>query len=217
MRIFYRISKYLSSNPNPLGKNKEYINKECLFSFLAAFGHMEHEITFIVDSLDPEWVTKHLEPYGKIVYEHGKVETLYKAYDIVCESIHDNENVLLCEDDYMWRPDAGIITRAVDELSLVSPYDHPGHYTEERFKFEPKQMRLVDGHIYRSAPSNTHTFACKAWYIKQNIDLCKQYGLRDHEMFQSIGVQLWVSVPSLATHLVTGLIAPGFDLKTLLS
>lgn len=210
MRVLYRISPFLSSNPNPLGKDKEFINLKCLNSFLNAFTHNEHNITFIVDSLEDEWVDKHLKPYGNIERTRGQFAGLELAYDIVCREIHDNENVLLCEDDYLWRK--GNLEQALDELYLISPYDHPGHYIEDRFKFEPKQMRLVGDQVYRSAPSNTHTFACKAWVIKQNIDAFKSYQLRDHELFSSLGVQMWVPTPSIATHLVTGLIAPGFKI-----
>jgi len=36
MKAFYRISPFLSSNPNPLGRDKEVINFKCLMSFLEA-------------------------------------------------------------------------------------------------------------------------------------------------------------------------------------
>ena len=122
----------------------------------------------------------------------------------------------MVEDDYLWKPDAiDVIEESLNYFHLVSPYDHPGHYIEDRFKYEPKQLRLWSGHVYREAPSNTLTFACNAWVIKQNLEKIKSFGIRDHEMFQSLGVRMWVPVPSLATHLVTGLLAPGYDwLKT---
>jgi hypothetical protein len=67
--------------------------------------------------------------------------------------------------------------------------------------------------VYRTAPSNTLTFACRVSVIRYNLDLIKSFKLRDHEMFQALGVDLWVPVPSSASHLVTGLTAPGFKLN----
>lgn len=202
MKIIYRISPYLSTHPNPLGVNKHDIVNKCLESF------GDHEnITFLNDSFKG-LSTKHevIDCSGM-----GNVGTFHKQIELACE-LSDNEHVFFVEDDYLWQPNAvKIIDEALYELKLITPYDHPGHYTEVRFKHEPKRMRLVNNRTYREAPSTTLTFACQAWVIKQNKDLILSYGVRDHELFQALPVDLWVSVPSLATHLVEGLIAPNVE------
>lgn len=210
MKVFYRISPYLSSNPNPLGKDKNVINFKCLMSFLEANKGFA-QLNFIVDSLDEAWVNDYLKPYGEVIYgHHGNVETFHDQLDEVCK-LPNEEIVFLVEDDYMWRPESlKTINRAVEELLLVSPYDHPGHYLEDRFKFQPKQMRMIENQVYRQAPSNTLTFATKAFVIKQNIELIKKFGIRDHDMFTELGIDLWVPVPSIATHMVKGLISAPF-------
>ena len=206
MKVFYRPTSVLSVNPNPLGKDQNYILKTCLDSFLKAG---KAEITFIADRLTEEQRDM-FGKHGKIVdCEEGMIASRNKAFELACEL--DEEKVLFAEDDYLWVPDClEKLELVLDELPLISPYDHPGHYLEERFKNEPKKMILINNHTFRSAPSNTHTFACHASLIKENRDLfMKTWG--DHETFVKLGVQMYVPVPSWATHLVTGLLAPNVN------
>lgn len=206
MKIFYRLSYYLSSNPNPLGTDKHLILKTCLDSFRAAGAT---NITFILDTIPIEWDDL-FTPEDTLVSVNGSgnVGTFYEQLAQV-KQLHPEEKVFLVEDDYLWETDAiKHIERALDELEIVSPYDHPAHYTEERFRIEPKMMRLIDNRTYRSAPSNTLTFATRASVIQENYENFSSYGVADDVIFRKVGVAVWCPVPSLATHLVTGLLAP---------
>lgn len=210
MKVFYRISPFLSSNPNPLGNDKDIVLKRCLDSFKEA-NNSNAEIIFIVDSLNEEWIVK-LKKIGNVLLsESGNVETFHKQLDEVCK-LPNEEKVLLLEDDYLWRPNTLLdLERGLDKLDLISPYDHPAHYREERFINTPKIIKEVEGVVYREAPSNTLTFACKAWVIKQNLSLIKSFGIQDHEMFQDLPIKMFVPCYSFATHLVTGLLAPNIQ------
>ena len=214
MKVYYRVSDKLSSNPNPLGKNKQEIIVTCMSSFLRT-GVDRNEITIIHDGGDVPDIDDWRIKSEKVIYtkKTGLVESLNCALDEVCK-LPNEENVFLVEDDYLWIPDClPLIERALDTLPLISPYDHPGHYMEDRFKNQPKKMVLIENQTYRQAPSNTHTFACKAWVVKQNVELIKSFGMRDHDMFTALGIDLYVPVPSFATHLVTGLLAPNIQWK----
>lgn len=209
MRVLYRVSPYLSSHPNPLGKDKLSIVKACFESFKRAID-TDITLTIIADNLPPEYLTV-FDGYTVIPGNHGNIETFHQQLDLVC-TLPNEDKVLLAEDDYIWAPNSlSKIKRSLDEFELMSPYDHPGHYIEERFKNQPRRLRLIDGQVYRDAPSNTLTFACRAYVIKQNIYLIKSFGVRDHELFQTLAKDLWLPVPSLATHTVEGLLAPGRD------
>lgn len=205
MKVYYRITDKLSTNPNPLGKNKTVIIDACLVSFKQAG---RAEITYVIDgNVNEEFLN------GKVVHteEPGINGSISTTLELMADN-PDNEPVMMVEDDYLWVPNClKMLEFALDELPLISPYDHPGHYLEDRFKYQPKQMRMIQNHVYRQAPSNTHTFACKAWVVKQNLEMMKKYGMRDHEMFTELGIDLFVPVPSFATHLVTGLLAPNVD------
>lgn len=208
IKVFYRISSYLSVNPNPLGNDKNIILEKCLDSFLKAG---QSDTTFIVDSLSEEWITK-LKKLGNVLLsDSGNVETFHKQLDEVCK-LPNEEKVLLLEDDYLWRPDTlKDLENGLDKLDLISPYDHPGHYREERFIDTPKIIKEVNGVVYREAPSNTLTFACKAWVIKQNLALIKSFEVRDSEMFQALPIRMFVPIYSFSTHMVTGLLSPNIQ------
>ena len=209
MKIFYRASSFLSSNPNPMGTYKPDILKRCFDSFLdcdLVFG----DLTIINGGLFEE-DKKIFKDFPMIDSPQGNIESFHKQLDLIAE-LPNEEKVFLVEDDYLWVPGSiKKIERALDEFEIVFPYDHPGHYTEERFKHQPKRMVLLDGQTYRDCPSNTLTFATRAYVIKQNLDLIKSFGIRDHELFQTLGIDMWIPVPSFATHLVTGLEAPNVD------
>jgi len=207
MKVFYRSYPGLSSTPNPLGRDKNQIIKRCLDSFIKAGGG---DITFLVDRSTEEqigWFKK----YGKVVHTgEGLMVNRNKAFEMAFE-LSNEEKVLFLEDDYLWLPDTmPKLEKALDTLRLMSPYDHPGHYLEERFKHQPKKMAMIENQTYRQAPSNTHTFACFASTIKQNRELfIETWG--DHETFTELGIDMYVPVPSFATHLVTGLLAPNIS------
>lgn len=204
MKIFYRVSPFLSSNPNPMGRDKKHIVYECFKSFQKSL--TGQEVTIIADSIPTDWYEL-FKDYRVLIAPNGNVPSFHKQLDEVCK-LPNEEKVALIEDDYLWIPGAmGKIERALDEFNLVSPYDHPGHYLEERFQ-TPKRMRLIEDQTWREAPSNTLTFATHAWLIKQNIDMIKAMGIQDHKMFTTLEHDMYVPVPSLATHLVTGLLAP---------
>lgn len=205
MKIFYRVSPYLSTNPNPLGRDKKHIVYTCFKSFQKAL--TGQEVTIIADNIPTDW-------YGLFKGYHvdhspaGNVQTFHRQLDHVLK-LPNEEKVALVEDDYLWVPESfGLIERALDEIDLLSPYDHPGHYIEERFKHQAKRMVLIDNQTWRDAPSNTLTFATHAWLVKQSADMIKSMGVQDHKLFMSLEQDMFVPVPSLATHLVEGLLAP---------
>lgn len=209
MHVLYRVSPYLSTHPSPLGNNKLEITKTCFESFNRAVD-TDIDLTIIADNLPPEYL--HIFEGQRVIPGNGgNIKTFHQQLDIVC-TLPNEDKVLLAEDDYLWMPNSlKTIERSLDEFEIMSPYDHPGHYLEERFKNQPKRIRLIDNQTYRDAPSNTLTFACRAYVIKQNIDLIKSFGVRDHEMFQALGKDLWVACPALATHTVVGLLSPNRD------
>lgn len=208
MKILYRVSPGLSMHPNPLGKNKMEIIQKCWASFNPI--DKKHNVIIINDGLDKEEAKQIFGSSHKIINTHGigNIDTFNTQLGFAME-LENEEKVFFVEDDYFWVNGAiEEVEKALDTFDLVSPYDHPGHYTENRFKHLPKRMVLAGNRTFREAPSNTLTFACKAFVIKQNIVEIQKWGIRDHELFSSLPVDMWVPVPSLATHLVSGLMAP---------
>lgn len=191
-----------------MGNNKYEIVEKCLNSFLNARDN-DCKITFLADSMEPEWVEKRLKPYGEVIIPHtGNVETFTEQIDLVCQ-LGNEEKVMVVEDDYLWRPNTlKQIENALDELPIIFPYNHPGHHTEPRFRDQAKRIRLINGFTYHDVPSNTLTFATKAYVIKQNYEKIRSFGVRDHELWQSLGIDMWSPDLSISSHMVEGLLAP---------
>lgn len=208
MTIYYRVSPYLSRNKNPLGDNKLHIIQTCFESFKNALGNQK--VYILSDNLSEKQL-KIFEGFNIIQANSGNIGSFQHQLELASQ-LDPEEKVFLIEDDYLWVPGAiDLVERSLDVLPIVSPYDHPGHYIEDRFKHQERKIVLIDNHTYRSAPSNTLTFATKAGLIKKYLDHFKSYGVRDHEMFSDLDVEMFVPVPSLATHLVVGLLAPNID------
>jgi len=212
MKVIYRASSVLSSNPNPLGRNKDVILETCFESFLKAKTN-DMEIIFTVDRLS-EKHRKMFGKYGKLVdTKTGMQNNRNMAFKIAMEEPNEDK-ILFVEDDYLWVPKClSKLDQVLNKCKLFSPYDHPAHYLEDRFKYQGKKMFMHENCTYRQAPSNTFTFACRASVLKQNRSLFMEtWG--DHETFVGLGelgYEMYVPVPSWATHLVTGLLAPNID------
>ena len=214
MKIFYRISPKKPDNPGVVFPNdKKKLVDFSHNSFLKAGGG-DYDITYILDDCDG-W-TKEFEKYGKVMNIHAKEKftSLMMAFN-AAKAIEGK--VLFAEDDYLWRPNTiPILEQALSYFPVVSPYDHPAHYTEERFdkKFE---MKLISGNVYRTCPSNTHTFATTGKIIKDNwdclVDDKRGRAKHDHPAFEELNkhAQMWCPVYSFATHLAGGCIAPNVD------
>lgn len=211
MNILYRICPYPSTNKPPIhADDKLRLADVCLESFLNAISSRD-EVTFLCDSMPGAWVGR-LSTYGKTIdcSGLGNVGTFHKQVELG----KDMDKVLFCEDDYLWRPNTvRELEKAIDQLPFVSPYDHPAHYTEERFD-KKYELKLIDGLVYRSSPSNTLTFATSKKVLQTVWPRMMTFGVADHEMFtqlSQLGLGIWNPTYSFATHMVRGLLAPNID------
>jgi hypothetical protein len=207
MNIYYRVSPFRPDNPAVVfPDDKLFLVKFSHDSFLKAGGN-NYKTTYILDSCE-NW-NEHFSKYGKIVniVSHDKQTSLLTAYDF---ALRDGEDSFFVEDDYLWRPETmKQLENALKILKVLSPYDHPAHYTEERFD-KHYETKLIDGFTYRACPSNTHTFAIEKETFKNNFDLIKKYGINDHAMFSELNkfAQMFCPCYSCATHLASGCLAP---------
>ena len=207
MNIVYRISPFKPDNlPVYYPDDKWKLVQMCHKSFLSA-GGSEYKTTYVVDSCD--W-GKHFK--GKIVNINtgNKNKSLLAAFDVASKI---DDDILFLEDDYLWRPNTiPLLEVALKALRVVSPYDHPAHYTEDKFDHIFKTT-IVGNQVYRTCPSTTHTFAINKEVFRDNKDMMDRYGVNDHEMFTELNEssQLWCPTYSFATHLAGGCLAPNIN------
>jgi hypothetical protein len=203
MKTIYRACGYPSTKPLPLRATKDELLKLCLYSFLSTGAK---DIIFLLDGVSPQ-LTHEFSDFGHVVDTTGmgNIGTFQKQIEMGKEF----EKVFFVEDDYLWQEGTfNKLEQAVGELDFVSPYDHPLHYPGTY------EMRLIGNTVYRSAPSNTLTFATTGELLKKLWPIMLPHGIADGPMFEDLnrrGYQMWNPVPSFATHLVNGLLAPNID------
>lgn len=209
MKVFLRACPTLSDKPPAVDWNKFTMLQNCYHSLKQAG---EVEVYLISDRLPEQWLNDIFDDVKLVVESPPSNESSFQVQ--VKMAAEHNGPVLLLEDDYYWRPNTlKHLERSVEELAFVSPYDHPGHYLEERFD-KRYETRLIEGIVYREAPSNTLTFATTGEMLRKHMETIMAHGISDHNMFQALnatGDRIWNPTHSFATHLVGGLLAPNVD------
>lgn len=206
MTVLYRVSTKSQDNKSPIyGEDKYNLVKLCHESFLKAKTGDEK----VIYLLDDCWWDDIFSGLGEIIhYQAGSKDASLK---FMFSYAKDNlDDFLFLEDDYLWTPNSfSRLIIAMPELGLISPYDHPSHFIEERFG--PFEIELINGFTYRNCDSNTHTFFCRKDIFEKNYETMVGFGTNDDQMFRSIEEKLWCPTLSCATHMVEGLLAPNVD------
>jgi len=206
-------------NPNKVRPNnlsKLEIVKLCYQSFLEAFKDLEIlYVTFILDKPTKELrkiikdfpFDHNVIEFNEDGWQKGNETTFHAQIDLASRMAG---KVMFLEDDYFFLPKSGvIIDEALEDLEFVTPYDHPGYYSEKEHDYE-RDVYLIANHHWQSVISTCLTFATHSKFIRQHGELMKKFGTADHPMWKEItkNTYLWSPMPSLATHMETPFLAP---------
>jgi hypothetical protein len=221
MIVIYRITSVSSSNPSPiLYEDKLRLNRLCLRSFREGFIDVCPHTIFIADKCDDKQISM-IENEMRWSFEIirtdlGINETMVKSYEL---AIRYDDQVLFQECDYLYQPVIGEqFTIALDELKLVSPYDHLNFYKDKSIHSEECRVRVVGEHHFRTTERNTMTWATHTSVVEENLEFLTHHGYLDvgvWEDFRYAGYPLWVPIPSFATHMVKDYLAPGINWSSL--
>lgn len=228
MIVYYRLCSIPSTNPSPiLQEDKFELNKLCLKSFVKTFKDLKPTVVFLADfcgqrendMVDQLMAGSGME-YSFIPTNIGINETALMQWEMASQQ--SEEVILFLECDYLWAPDVDVtkLVEAIKTLGLVSPYDHINFYKEQYRNLHSKQceIELVADHHFRSTERNTLTFGIRKDVLLKNLDIFNKYGYLDGETWYEIkdrGQNLYVPIPSMATHMVVDNLAPGFDWSAL--
>jgi hypothetical protein len=211
--IYYRISSRPSVNAPPKFEgDKMRIVKTCLRSFKET--NPTEPIHFILDYCSSDYLDVVKSLFPKFTHEfsqYGNYNSCLKTYNLARET--KDKYLFFIEDDYMWKSDAfEKMMKALDGgIKLLSPYDHPDFY--ENKDAHPGPFNIVwKGHHWRTAHSNTMTFACHREVFDKNRGLFNEHGPNDSILWRSMPEKLWCPIPSLATHFVRDHLAKGWVL-----
>jgi len=224
LNVFYRVCPYSNGKSPIFTDDKPGLVRFCLESFVEAFQASSLRITFILDSCDASyrtWIERHVPFQKEIVHFDGlgSEGSFFKQVELATR-LEPDELVYLAEDDYYYVAGAGEkLVAAIARFDFVTPYDPLDHYSGLQAA-EPCHMALCAGHHWRTHGSTCLTFGTRAELIVKNQRLIYQHGVSDSLMWPHLlrkrrwgrrGPRLYGPIPSLATHLVSGLLAPGIN------
>lgn len=214
MIVYYKVSDALSTNPSPIfTDNKRELVKHCLKSFVKAYEDVKPKVIFIVDN-SPEDYMNMIDSICPFQADYhltnlGNFEASRYQYKLAKDQ---DEDILFQEDDYTYLPNIGQkMVDGLNELGLVSPYDHPNFYKDNVMHSELVKLKLIGSTHWRTTERNTMTFAIKNDIFKRNYEIFDKYGNWDSDVWREIDAQLWTPVPSFATHMVKDWISPNFN------
>ena len=226
VRVFYRIYPGNNGRSPIFSDDKIGLVRFCLRSFVEAFKASSPHVTFILDSCDSgyrNWIEKHV-PFEKEILSFvglGHVGSFFKQVELACK-LEQDDLVFLAEDDYYYVGEAGPkLAAAMERFDFVTPYDHAARYSIEQER-APCYVSFYGGHHWRTQCSTCLTFGARVDRLSQVKETIFRHGVSDHPMWVQIlrerprilkrrTYRLYGPIPSLATHLVAGQLAPGFN------
>ena len=160
---------------------------------------------YMIQSLVPwRWSSEHTAV--------GINETMLMSYEL---AKNYNDFVLLAECDYLYRPGIGrTFLDALNNFKVVSPYDHKNFYQCEELHSKDIHIELVSNHHFRTTERNTMTWGCHGNLILKYYDIFTKYGYLDGDVWYDLkkeGIQMYVPISSMATHMAADWLAPGVD------
>ena len=223
MKAIYRLCGIPSTNPSPIyQENKDKLNELCLKSFVRAFRDIRPDMHFLCDFCPDsyrEMISLTIPKSWNVEIEFTRIginNTAIRSYDIARKA---DDTVYFAECDYIYREDSGIdLLRGIEHFGLASPYDHLNFYIDKSIHSENVTIRLVDGVHWRTTERNTMTFGMTKEAFTSGYDIFRKYGYLDSDVWhenRAIGNQLWVPIPSLATHMAKDWLAPGINWESI--
>lgn len=214
LTVVYRTYPQENNKGRPFKGTKIELIKLCFNSFLKAFEGVDIDLTVLMDKPNDELRDIFKEYKTEESFYEGQmnsvVSSLHRAINI---ALSKKNNFILVEDDHYFLLGAGKkIEKALETLEFVTAYDHPAHYDLNSYDYK-RDVRLIDDQHWMTVLSTTHSFAGQYQALKEEAELIKSYGFRDHEMWCDVTQRkrLWCPVPSLSTHVEDGQLAPSID------
>lgn len=215
MLVIYRMTSIPSTNPSPFSQDdKDKLNEFCLKLFVKAFESVKPKIIFLLDYCNSREMIERSCPFEYEIQESrvGQNETMLRSYELASQV---DDYVLFQECDYLYQSGVGkTYLQALKELGLVSPYDHLNFYKDRNLHSETCKLRLVNETHFRSTERNTMTWGCHSDLIKKYRHIFDKYGYLDGDVWYDLkreGVEMWVPIPSFATHMVKDWLAPSIN------
>lgn len=231
MKVFYRIYPGRPDNRPFADGDKKALVLTCFRSFLISCRRVEAfrwplRLYILLDGC-PDWqreIRQILISYpASCIATHeivdldgvGNKPSFLKQLDLALEG-PDDELVYFAEDDYLYRPMAvAKMLSFIPYADFITLYDHPDRYTRGDDRYRKDHIEMCDGWHWRTIESTTMTFGTERRMIKAVSDVIRKHACEGRNMWYPIldrGYRLlWGPIPSLATHVQNGVLAPCID------
>jgi hypothetical protein len=227
MKVFYRIYPGKPDNRPFANGNKRLLVQTCLWSFLQSCRRAgaDVQLTILLDGCPDDWAS--MAHYIAFDIKHnivmldgiGNKPSFLKQLEMTLDGPGD-EFVYFAEDDYLYRPCAIKQLLGVYHPNFngfYSSYDHIDRYVRgDDRKLDAGIIIAGDWH-WRTAESTTMAFGAPRHVIRKTVDIMREYACEGRKMWYPIidkGYILWSPIPSLATHVQDGVLAPCVDWET---
>ena len=238
LHVFYRLSDAaqaaIDGRPSHKSKPAFVNNRACLSNFIAVFG--KTRLSVLADRVSDatfRWLQDLLPSSSIIRTEHGNgAATFLHAVRLVVDLPSDTP-VFLCEDDYLYTPDAKqVLLEGLTLADYVTLYDHPDKYVSAggcrcgvvgnpliTDDSEVTRVYVTDSSHWKLTNSTTMTFATTAGCLKADAPIyhlyCSAGYPHDYALFRHLITQehrrLLSPIPGRSTHGETLYLAPLID------
>jgi hypothetical protein len=212
INIIYRGCNLESPNESlRTGRPKGFDKTDCFYTLHRAIENSTNigKIFIIIDG-DRGYLSDYIESLGyEIIYINvrSNEKSLEYCYDLA-SSLKDSNNIYFIEDDYWHTEDAiDIINEGVNDLGLVTGYDHLDRYVRnDDITFGQEKIVLTKSRHWRTAESTTCTWASSREVFNKISFIAKNELLNDRRFFRNLitnlNIRLFTPIPSVSTHLM---------------
>lgn len=223
INIIYRGCN-LESPKDPLrkGRPEGFDKTDCFYTLHRAIENSNNiDKIFIIIDGDKGFLSDYIESLGyNITYINvrSNEKSLKYCYDLA-HSLDDSNNIYFIEDDYWHVENAlDIINEGVENLGLVTGYDHLDRYVRtDDITLGKEHIVLTENRHWRTAESTTCTWAVSKTIFNKIFILAQQELLNDRRFFRTLisqyNIRLFTPIPSVSTHLMADHISPFFEFK----
>lgn len=214
MKILFRISNM----GNPKIKISSINDKQLAFLHLLSTLNSSHELFVFADNVTDDLYQFFTDNYDKtkiIRTSLGNYGTLMYALEFAIQNFNDDDSIYLCEDDYIYLPNAlDIIEEGLQVSHYSTGYDHPDKYVNRSDGGpnpyisnggEVTRVVLTEHRHWKHTNSLCMTFAAKLKTIKEDFNNFASLGYSaDFKLFSTLRYEkerIYVScIPAVSTH-----------------
>lgn len=226
--MIHIFERHCNTSSNSVDKIRpDWFSRErCFNNLLRTIEDREDVKLYIMFDGEPDpghFICQHDYPINKIKGGTDGHSFLNVVNFVESLNLDDEDIIYFLEDDYLhvdgW---VDIMLEGFKQLNAeyYTLYDHKDKYFLQPYQKLQSSIIATKSVHWRTTPSTTNTYACRAKTFKKHLSIHKEYCdlqrgfTRDHDKFQRLwqeGSNLVSSLPGYSTHVETPYLSPVVD------